>query len=53
MNKKSKYDSLGYYQILDVSFSSSDDEIRQKYRDLAKFWHPDHNTDPKSFDMFQ
>lgn len=53
MNKKSKYDSLGYYQILDVSFSSSDDEIRQKYRDLAKFWHPDHNTDPKSVDIFQ
>lgn len=53
MDKKNKYDSLGYYQILDVSFSSSDDEIRQKYRDLAKFWHPDHNTDPKSVDMFQ
>lgn len=53
MSKKNKYDSLGYYQILDVSFSSSDDEIRQKYRELAKFWHPDHNPDPKSVDMFQ
>ncbi len=53
MNKKNKYDSLGYYQLLDVSFSSSDEEIRQKYRDLAKFWHPDHNSDPKSVDMFQ
>ncbi len=53
MNKKNKYDSLGYYQILDVSFSSSDDEIRQKYRELAKFWHPDHNTDSKAVDMFQ
>ena len=53
MNKKNKYYSLGYYQILDVSFSSSDDEIRQKYRELAKFWHPDHNTDSKAVDMFQ
>ena len=53
MEQKNKYDSLGYYQILNVSFDSSEDDIRQKYRELAKFWHPDHNTDPKAVDMFQ
>ena len=47
------YDQLGYYKILDVTPQSSDEEIRQKYRDLAKFWHPDHNTDPIAVDMFQ
>ncbi len=53
MNNRFKYDSLDYYQLLGCSFSSSEDDIRQKYRDLAKFWHPDHNTDPRAVDMFQ
>lgn len=53
MTKDLKYDKLGYYKILDVTPASSEEEIRQKYRDLAKFWHPDHNTDSKALDMFQ
>lgn len=53
MGKNVNYDSLGYYKILEVNASSSDDEIRQKYRDLAKYWHPDHNTNSEAVDMFQ
>lgn len=53
MAKDFKYDQLGYYKILEITPESSDDEIRQKYRDLAKFWHPDHNTNPQAVDMFQ
>lgn len=53
MSKDFCYDSLGYYKILGVTASSADDEIRQKYRDLAKFWHPDHNTSPEAVDKFQ
>ncbi len=53
MAKDFQYDKLGYYKILKVTPQSSEEEIRQKYRDLAKFWHPDHNTDPKAVDMFQ
>lgn len=48
-----KYDSLEYFKILDVTSNSSDEEIRQKYRDLAKYWHPDHNIAPNAVDMFQ
>ncbi|MCM1323119.1 MAG: DnaJ domain-containing protein [Acetobacter sp.] len=53
MTKKLNYDTLGYYKILNVNPQSSEEEIRQKYRDLAKFWHPDHNTDPLAVDTFQ
>lgn len=50
---KNMYDKLNYYKILDVSFGASEEEIRRKYRELAKFWHPDHNPDSKAIDMFQ
>ena len=52
MNKQT-YDKLDYYKILDISWSTPDDILRQKYRELVKFWHPDHNEDPRAVDMFQ
>ena len=48
-----KFDSLGYYEVLDCTPNSTEDELRAKYRELAKFWHPDQNKDPKAVDMFQ
>lgn len=47
------YDNLDYYKILEISFDTPDDVLRQKYRELVKFWHPDHNEDPRAVDMFQ
>lgn len=37
-----------YYQILGVTESSSDSEIKSAYRTLAKKYHPDTNQDNKS-----
>jgi len=52
MSKKI-YDNSDYFKILQVTQDSSEETIRQKYRELAKFWHPDHNNDPKAMEMFQ
>ena len=50
---KHSFDALSYYKILNVTPNADEEKIRQKYRELAKFWHPDHNSDPKAVDMFQ
>ncbi len=46
-------DPLGYYQILDITPTARDTEIKQHYRDLAKKWHPDYNSNPESIEKFQ
>lgn len=48
-----KFDSLGYFNILKATYQSTDEDIRQNYRELAKYWHPDRNTEPNSVDIFQ
>lgn len=35
-----------YYKILGLSISATQNEIKQSYRKLAVFWHPDRNSNP-------
>lgn len=51
--KKNVYDSLGYFELIGADIDSSEDIIRQKYRELAKKWHPDYNTDTNAVDVFK
>jgi len=52
MNKNT-FDKLNYFSLLNASQNSSEDELRQNYKELVKIWHPDHNQDPQAVDMFQ
>lgn len=46
-------DVLGYYEVLGVNPRSNIEEIKTKYRDLAKFWHPDVNQEEGAMEKFQ
>ena len=37
-----------YYEVLGIPSSSSKDEIKKKFRELAKKYHPDLNKDDKN-----
>lgn len=41
-----------YYQILELSPSATDEEIKQAYRQLAKRYHPDSNPNPSAHKRF-
>ncbi len=46
-------DILAYYAVLGVSPAADDKTIKQKYRDKAKLWHPDSNSDEEALENFQ
>ena len=45
--------SNDYYNILEVDKNSSDDQIKQSYRNLAKIHHPDKGGDKEKFQKIQ
>ena len=42
-----------YYEVLGVSSSASDEEIRKAFRKLALEYHPDRNKEPDAVDRFK
>lgn len=51
MNKRN--DALEYYSVLEVNPEADISEIKRQYYNKAKYWHPDHNEDSRSLEMFQ
>lgn len=47
------YDALGYYRILNASPDTDAETLKLKYRDMAKKWHPDYNTEAGAIEIFQ
>src|ERR1700730_17839459 len=50
MNPVSKRD---YYEVLGIGKAAGDQEIKGAYRELAKRFHPDRNTDPAAEAKFK
>lgn len=46
-------DVLGYYRILGISAEMDELQIKSKYRERAKVWHPDHNSSDEAKENFQ
>ena len=46
-------DALGYYAVLDTDISADENVLKNNYRDLAKYWHPDSNKSPDAMEHFQ
>src|SRR5260370_26930727 len=42
-----------YYEILSVSRSATDDDIKKAYRRLALQYHPDRNSAPEATERFK
>ena len=46
-------DALGYYRIIGVTPDADSHQVKIKYRERAKIWHPDHNSSDEAKENFQ
>ena len=44
---------LNYYNVLGISITSSQEEIKKAYRKQAKYWHPDRNSSNEAEERFK
>ncbi|CAF3701786.1 unnamed protein product [Rotaria sordida] len=51
-NLSANQNDFNPYEILGLSRTASDKEIRQSYKRLAKYWHPDKNSESNAHDQF-
>ena len=42
-----------YYEVLGISKTANEDEIKKAYRTLAKKYHPDVSKDPNATEKFK
>jgi len=47
------FDPLGYYQSLKADQNTDNTTLKLNYREMAKFWHPDHNQAENALEEFQ
>lgn len=53
--KKRQYDTINFYEVFGIEKKATSKEIRDRYRELVKKYHPDKNPDknPKLFESVQ
>ncbi|CAF3902820.1 unnamed protein product, partial [Rotaria sp. Silwood1] len=51
-NLSANENNFNPYEILGLSRTASDKEIRQAYKRLAKYWHPDKNSETNAHEQF-
>ena len=51
-NSSSSHNDFNPYNVLGLTRTASDKEIRQAYKRLARHWHPDKNSEPNAHEQF-
>jgi DnaJ-class molecular chaperone len=51
-NNNNNNNDFNPYEVLGLTRTASDKDIRQAYKKLAKHWHPDKNSEPNAHEQF-